>query len=145
MNKIAIAAILFLAQAPAYALYQGRLDLSPTVEPFYARSFTAAENIGGVKKRLWHFDKDGAEQFRLSPFVSWSPTRIIGGAALGFPGGGIDRFIALIDQVHNLPTSVTQFGGYLSYLKTGVLIGYDPSKIVGIRPAFIGYSVSLGL
>lgn len=130
--------------APA-SEYSGKLDLTPDFEAFGARSFTDNEYIGGFKKRIWHFDRSGVEEFRVALFVAANTARVIGGPSIGFPGGGIDKILDFINSLHSLPPSVMSVQPYLAYLKGGVNIGYDPSELRGFKPVFLGYSLSVAI
>lgn len=81
-----LAALLLLLSAPAGALWQGKLDLDPTVAPIVIRELHDGQWLAGVtKENLWHLDHDGAQRLHAGVFQAWNAEK--GNASLGLVAG----------------------------------------------------------
>ena len=141
LKKILVAVILGILP-PVAALaspWVGKLDLAPDFAAFGSRSFTSNEYIAGASKPLWTFSKAATPEFTLDGWVAFRASGgVLGGLQFAVPGGGFQQVAALF-------TSNPKIAQYASYVKDGVDLGYDPTRLSGLNPAWKGYFVSVAL
>lgn len=133
------AAMICFASIAFASPYIGRLDLAPDVAAFGARSFTDNSYIAGVSKPIWVLSKGGAALIEVDAWVAGGTVKpVLGGAQFALPNPALDKLLGLL-------TANPAVLKYAAYIHTGIDIGYDPSRIHGFVPAFIGYAVSVAV
>ena len=127
----------------ANATWQGKLDLTPEIFAYGAKSFTGYEQVGGLQKSLWGLFNDGRQEFSVGLYVAANTKSVYFGPTIIFPGGGLDRLITIVNNWQQLPASVLNAREYLSRFKTGISLGYNASNLAKAhaRPDFFGYQV----
>ncbi len=127
--KIAIAALLCLLAAPAFASspLAGRLDLTSLPAVGAWQSVKDTNQAVGVSKRFFHLDYSGNTLLNVSLFAGatkpmlsepGTPVRFLAGDVIQVPGSTLDWALG------------TKWGdAWAPNLKTGVLFAHDLSRI----------------
>lgn len=85
MKKILIVALVLIPLS-SFAAWQGKLDLTPVVNPLVIRELHDGNWLAGyAKPNLWHLDKDGREWFHAGIWHAWRTDH--GDPAIGLSAG----------------------------------------------------------
>lgn len=139
MKHWMLAVALICLEGSAHAQYASKLDVAPDFAAFGARSFLDNSYIGGVQKPIWVLTKSTIPELSVDAWVAGgTAVDVLGGVQLQVPGVGLDHILRLFSWSQTAAK-------YAAYFQTGINIGYDPARIHGFKPAFLGYAVSVSV
>lgn len=145
--------LLLLVAISAHAgAWSGKLDLTPDVSIFSARSFSLAPTtLSGFEKPLWAlYEPGGNKDLGISPFIAWNQgpvaSAIAGGVDVTSPlGAALYRLGPYVSQVVTPPHWFSNVMEYSKYVDTGIPVAWYhvPTTWRGLVPGFVGFKVSV--